>query len=267
MQRYSPEWKDLAPRDIVARSIYWEMLEKGYPYVLLDIASRRPATFIRERFPHIYATCLKQNIDITQQPIPVVPAAHYSCGGVLVDSWGRTTISGLYAVGEVSCTGVHGANRLASTSLLEGLVWGHRAAQDIRSQPTQVAIRESAVPSWDDSRLVYEPDPTLIQGDMQTIRNLMWHYVGLVRSEHRLNRAVRELRHLWLDIEDFYRKTRLSDGLIGLRNAVQSALTIATFALNKRTSRGSHFREDSREPAALPSVEKLSKLSSGLVEQ
>jgi L-aspartate oxidase len=266
MQHYAPDWKDLAPRDVVARSIYWEMLEHGYPHVLLDIATHRSADFIKERFPQIYSTCLKLNIDITQQPIPVVPAAHYSCGGVLVDSWSRTTISGLYAVGEVACTGLHGANRLASTSLLEGLVWGSRAAQDIRSHPAAKPLQEDAIPSWDDSRLVYEPDPTLIQGDMQTIRNLMWHYVGLVRSEHRLNRAVRSLRTLWLDIEEFYRKTRLSDGLIGLRNAVQSALTIAMFAQHNRVSRGSHYREDGREPSALPSVEQLSKLSSGLTE-
>lgn len=267
MQRYAPEWKDLAPRDIVARSIYWEMLEKGYPFVLLDIASRRPAAYLRERFPQIYANCLKYNIDITQQPIPVVPAAHYFCGGVLVDLWGRTNMPGLYAIGEVSCTGVHGANRLASTSLLEGLVWGSRAAEDIRSQPAKPALTENDIPAWDDQGLVYEPDPTLIAGDMQTIRNLMWHYVGLVRSEYRLNRAVRELRHIWLDIEDFYRKTRLSDSLLGLRNAAQSALAIAMFAQRNRTSRGSHFREDAREffaDAARPPAEETVKLSSGL---
>jgi len=267
MQRYAPDWKDLAPRDIVARSIYWEMLEKGYPFVLLDIASHRPAAYLRERFPQIYATCLKYNIDITQQPIPVVPAAHYFCGGVLVDLWGRTNMPGLYAVGEVSCTGVHGANRLASTSLLEGLVWGARAAEDIRSQVGQAALTENDVPEWDDHGLVYEPDPTLIAGDMQTIRNLMWHYVGLVRSEYRLNRAVRELRHIWLDIEDFYRKTRLSDSLLGLRNAAQSALAIAMFAQRNRTSRGSHFREDARQlfpDAARPPAEETVKLSGGL---
>ena len=265
MQRYAPEWKDLAPRDIVARSIYWEMLENDYPYVLLDIASRRPADYLRDRFPQIYAACLKYNIDITQQPIPVVPAAHYFCGGVLVDLRGRTTIENLYAIGEVSCTGIHGANRLASTSLLEGLVWGDAAAQDIRSLPARPPLGANAVPAWDDHGLVYEPDPTLIQGDLQTIRNLMWHYVGLVRSEYRLNRAVRELRHMWHDIEDFYRKTRLSDGLIGLRNAVQCGLAIAMFAQRNRISRGSHFREDSlRDPDAptgQPPQDQLVKLS------
>jgi L-aspartate oxidase len=266
MERYAPEWKDLAPRDVVARAIYWEMLEKGYPFVYLDIASRRPADFIRKRFPRIFETCQKRNIDITQQPIPVVPAAHYFCGGVLVDLWGRSSMPGMYAVGEVTCTGVHGANRLASTSLLEGLVWGDRAAQDIRSQKRVSPIDESMVPLWDDRNLIYDADPTLIQGDMQTIRNLMWHYVGLVRSEYRLNRAIRELRHLWLDIEDFYRKTRLSDGLIGLRNSVQAALIIATAAHRNKFSRGSHFREDSRADtlSARPPGDQIIKLSSGL---
>ncbi len=120
MTRHAPEWKDLAPRDIVARAIYWEMLENDYPYVLLDIASHMPAEAIRSRFPQIYKRCLEMDVDITERPIPVVPAAHYFCGGVLVDAWGRSSIKGLYAVGEVSCTGVHGANRLASTSLWEG---------------------------------------------------------------------------------------------------------------------------------------------------
>lgn len=266
MTRYSPEWKDLAPRDVVARAIYWEMLEKGYPYVYLDIASHRPADYLRQRFPRIYETCLKHNIDITQQPIPVVPAAHYFCGGVLVDLWGRTSMPGLYAVGEVSCTGVHGANRLASTSLLEGLVWGDRAGRDIQAQAGVKPIDESMVPVWDARNLLYDGDPTLIQGDIQTIRNLMWHYVGLVRSEYRLNRANRELRHIWLDIEDFYRKTRLSDGLIGLRNGVQVALIIAMAAQRNRVSRGCHYREDSLgEPVrALPHDEQYVKLSGGI---
>jgi len=231
----------------VARAIYAEMLANGYPYVLLDIATRKPADYIRERFPHIYAHCLEQNLDITQQPIPVVPAAHYFCGGVLVDVWGRSSIPNLYAVGEVSCTGVHGANRLASTSLLEGLVWGVQAAQDIRRQSPIALLAEESVPTWDDSGLLYEADPNLIQGDMHSVRNLMWHYVGLVRSEYRLNRAIRDLRQLWLDIEEFYRKTRLSDGLIGLRNSVQTALIVAYAAHRNRNSRGCHYREDSRQ--------------------
>ncbi|OGN92441.1 MAG: L-aspartate oxidase, partial [Chloroflexi bacterium RBG_13_50_21] len=249
MERYSPEWKDLAPRDIVARAIYSEMVDKGYPYVLLDIASHQSADYLRERFPHIYAHCLEQNIDITRQPIPVVPAAHYFCGGVLVDLTGLTSIPNLYAVGEVSCTGVHGANRLASTSLLEGLTWGVQAADSIRTQAPGLLLNENDVPEWYDNGLIYEGDPNLIQGDMQSVRNLMWHYVGLVRSEYRLNRAIRDLRQLWLDIEEFYRKTRLSDGLIGLRNSVQTALIVAYAAHRNRVSRGCHYREDEAEQA------------------
>ncbi len=246
MEYHAPQWKDLAPRDIVARAIYWEMLENDYPYVLLDIASQMKPDAIRARFPQIYARCKTQDIDITERPIPVVPAAHYSCGGVLVDLWGRSTIPGLFAVGEVSCTGVHGANRLASTSLLEALVWGDRAARSIRQIPSSEVISEKDVPAWDDSNLIYDTDPTLLQGDMQTIRNLMWHYVGLVRSEYRLNRALRELRHLWLEIEDFYRKSRLTDDLIGLRNSVQAAMIVARAARQNPISRGNHYREDSR---------------------
>ena len=133
MEKYSPEWKDLAPRDVVARAIHTEMETHGYSYVLLDIASHMAAEEIKSRFPNIHAECLRVGLDITREPIPVVPAAHYFCGGVAVDEWGRTSIQNLYAVGEVSCTGLHGANRLASTSLLEGLVWGQRAADGHRS--------------------------------------------------------------------------------------------------------------------------------------
>ena len=243
MARYAPKWKDLAPRDIVARAIYWEMLENDYPYVLLDLASHKKADAIRSRFPQIYERCLQMETDITQRPIPVVPAAHYFCGGVLVDEWGRSSLKGLYAIGEVSCTGVHGANRLASTSLLEGLVWGDRSARHIREFGLASLVDESAVPAWDDSNALYDTDPTLVQGDMQTIRNLMWHYVGLVRSHYRLNRALRELHHLRTEIEGFYRKSRLTDGLIGLRNSVQAALIIADAARKNTLSRGCHYRE------------------------
>jgi L-aspartate oxidase len=220
------------------------MLENDYPYVLLDIASNGEPGAIRQRFPHIYERCLEYNIDITKQPIPVLPAAHYFCGGVLVDLWGRTSIPRLYAVGEVSCTGVHGANRLASTSLLEGLVWGDRAAQDIRQRSRLAPLNEGEVPPWDEDKLIYDADPSLVQGDMQSIRNLMWHYVGIIRSEYRLNRAIRELRHLWLEIEDFYRKTRLTDSLIGLRNSVLVGLIITRAARRNSISRGCHYREE-----------------------
>ncbi len=248
MEKYSPEWKDLAPRDVVSRAIHTEMLENNYSYVLLDIASHMSADAIRQRFPNIYATCLKVGIDITREPIPVVPAAHYFCGGVAVDEWGQTNIANLYAVGEVAATGLHGANRLASTSLLEGLVWGQRAAQHIEQRLCEnppVVPRGEEIPPWDESGLIDDRDPALIQGDMQTIQNIMWHYVGLVRSEDRLARAIRELRHLQNEIETFYRTTRLSDGLIGLRNAVEAALIVAQAAQHNRQSRGCHYRQDS----------------------
>jgi L-aspartate oxidase len=266
MERYAPEWKDLAPRDVVARAIYWQMLEHDDPYVLLDIASNSSAAAIQTRFPMIYERCKEYNIDITQQPIPVVPGAHYFCGGVLADLWGRTSLPGLYAVGEVSCTGVHGANRLASTSLLEGLVWGDRAAMDIREGSAASTLSESEIPPWDESGLFYDADPSLIQGDMQSIRNLMWHYVGIIRSEYRLNRAIRELRHLWFEIEEFYRKTRLTDGLIGLRNSVLVGLIIAREAKRNVTSMGCHYREENflGAQSAKPPESRGIELSTGL---
>jgi len=243
MERYSPEWKDLAPRDVVARAIHTEMLEHGYEHVYLDIAHKRPVDFIRQHFPQMVETCAHYGIDATTDLIPVVPAAHYFCGGVLVDEWGRTSLTDLYAVGEVSCTGLHGANRLASTSLLEGLVWGHRAAIHIEQNPRD-PIENARVPGW-----VYrgdtEPDPALIEVDMTTIKNVMWHYVGLVRTAERLARAERELRHLWHEIEEFYRSQRLNDALIGLRNAVQVARIVTFSAQRNRVSRGAHYRADS----------------------
>lgn len=249
MADYAPDWKDLAPRDVVARAIHHIMEANAYSYVLLDIASRMSAEAIRARFPNIYATCQKVGIDITREPIPVVPAAHYACGGVAVDEWGQTNIAKLYAIGEVSCTGLHGANRLASTSLLEGLVWGARAANHVEEALSQHAHLllpgRDDIPPWDESGLVADSDPALIQGDMQTIQNIMWHYVGLVRSGDRLSRAIRELRHLQNEIETFYRTTKLSDGLIGLRNAVEAALVVAQAARHNRQSRGCHFRQDS----------------------
>ncbi len=262
MADYSPEWKDLAPRDVVARAIHHQMETHGYSHVLLDIASHMPADVLRNRFPTIYATCLKVGLDITREPIPVVPAAHYFCGGVWVDEWGLASIEDLYAVGEVSCTGLHGANRLASTSLLEGLVWGSRAAQQInhalRERTSKKFPHLDEVPPWEESGLIAEVDPALIQGDMQTIQNIMWHYVGLARNADRLSRATRELRHLWNEIETFYRTTKLSDGLIGLRNAVEVALIVAQAARHNRHSRGCHYRQDS---VSVEKGDRMSRLS------
>lgn len=252
MADYSPQWKDLAPRDVVARAIHNQMITHGYSYVLLDIATHMKADAIKKRFPNIYAKCLQGGIDITKQPIPVVPAAHYFCGGVLIDEWGRSSIENLYAIGECSCSGLHGANRLASTSLLEGLVWGSRSAKHIERNlsnlPSLKFAHSNEVPSWDESGLSAEADSALIQGDMQTIQNIMWHYVGLERNAERLLRAIRELRHLWSEIETFYGSTKLNDGLIGLRNAVEVSLIIAQAALHNRQSRGCHYRDDAIVP-------------------
>ena len=246
MTEHAPKWGDLAPRDVVARAIHHEMLEYEYPHVLLDIASALDPNRIRERFPTIHARCLALGVDITRQPIPVVPAAHYFCGGVWTDEWGRTTVQNLYAVGEVACTGVHGGNRLASTSLLEGLVWGDRAARDISSADGQAVAGPEEVPAWEEVGLEEEADPALIWRDMRTIQYTMWNYVGLARSTGRLARAMRDLNHLKEEVDDFYRTTRLNDGLIGLRHSVQAALIVARAAQGNRVSRGCHFRDDRR---------------------
>jgi L-aspartate oxidase len=244
MEQYAPEWGDLAPRDVVARAIHREMLEHNYPHVLLDLAAAMPADRIRDRFPTIDATCLENGLDITAAPIPVVPAAHYACGGVLADLWGRSTVAGLYAVGEVSCTGIHGANRLASTSLLEGLVWGDRAARDIVARRDLAPVDPDQIPPWQEAGSADAADPVLVHRDARTIQNVMWLYVGLARNGRRLARALQELSHLWGTIDGFYRSTRLDDNLIGLRNMAQAAWIITLAAHHNRQSRGAHYRED-----------------------
>jgi L-aspartate oxidase len=242
--------RELAPRDIVARAIDSEMKRTGADYVLLDI-THRPAPFIINRFPNIYATCLKYGLDMTKEAIPVVPAAHYQCGGVVTTVDGQTEIEGLYAVGEVACTGLHGANRLASTSLLEGLVFGCRAARAIGQ-----ALRDQAHPDWPAiDPWVYEQepsDPALILQDWLTIKYTMWNYVGLARTTRRMKRARQILRELQTEVEDFYARSRLDDDLIGLRNGVQAALAILYAASQNRTSRGCHYLSDAGEEAPAP---------------
>jgi L-aspartate oxidase len=243
MQNYDAQWKDLAPRDVVARSIHHEMLARGVPHVYLNLRDHIPEARIRAHFPHIYEACLQYGIDATKDLVPVAPGAHYSCGGVWVDEWGATTIKHLYAVGEVACTGLHGANRLASTSLLEGLVWGQRAAQHIGAQlPTAPAPSADDIPPWRDLG-ANTPDPALISQDMSVIQHLMWNYVGLARTTPRLQRALSELRHLETEIENFYRISRVTDELIGLRNAVRVAVIVAAAAWANKTSLGCHYRE------------------------
>ncbi len=243
MDAYAPEWKDLAPRDVVARSIHREVLLHDVPNVYLDLRSHIDRQEILGHFPTIHERCLHYGVDITKDLVPVVPAAHYFCGGIRVDEWGRSTRRDLYAVGEVACTGVHGANRLASTSLLEGLVWGERAAEHILGQlPTTPRFTACEIPPWQ-SVGREAADPALISQDMGSIKQLMWNYVGLARTTPRLERAQRELRRLETEIEQFYRTTRLSDELIGLRNAVRAAIIVADAAWRNRTSMGCHFRE------------------------
>jgi L-aspartate oxidase len=241
MHKFHPAGS-LAPRDVAARAIYQTMLESGEPCVYLDI-THKPAAWIRERFPGIYAVCLERGIDITRQPIPVVPAAHYSCGGVSTDGYGRTTVDRLRAVGEVACTGLHGANRLASTSLLECLVWGTRAGDEAARRIAEgTRFYFPSVAAW---HYEHEPvDPALIAQDWLTIRHTMWNYVGLIRSERRMNRAMRILRELDLEIARFYQNSEISDSIIGLRNGILTALLILQAAQRSRQSRGCHFRVD-----------------------
>ncbi len=245
MDKYDPEWRDLAPRDVVARSIHSEMLKYDVPCVYLDLHSYVPKEEILRHFPTIRARCLEYDVDITRDLVPVVPAAHYSCGGIWVDAWGQTSLRRLYAVGEVACTGVHGANRLASTSLLEGLVWGERAARHIQTQLADGLTMPNGdeIAPWQDTGME-EADPALISQDMSSIKHIMWNYVGLVRTAPRLERALRELRRLDTEIEQFYRRTRLSDALIGLRNAVKAAQVVAEAAWQNKRSMGCHFRAD-----------------------
>ncbi len=241
MNRFHPAGS-LAPRDITARVIYQTMLELGEPCVYLDI-THKPADQVRERFPGIYAACLDRGIDITREPIPVVPAAHYSCGGIAVDEWGQTTVQRLRAVGEVSCTGLHGANRLASTSLLECLVWGTRAGAQVGERIARGDdFYSPPIAEW---RYEREPiDPALVAQDWLTIQHTMWNYVGLIRSEKRLNRAQRILRELELEIARFYENCEVGDAIIGLRNGIVTALLILLAATQNRQSRGCHYRID-----------------------
>lgn len=245
MQRYSPRDRDLAPRDVVARAIHEEMARTGEPCVFLDIARFRPPGLdIAARFPTIAAACRRFGIDIESEPIPVVPAAHYFCGGVKVDAWGQSELPGLFAAGEVACTGLHGANRLASTSLLEGLVWGARAIRRIvEDGPVEPPVAAATIPPWRDEGLSEEEDPVLISQDLLTVQTTMWNYAGIVRTEKRLRRAADDMGYLHRRVMDFYRATKLTRQLIELRNAVLTAQLVIEAALRNPESRGCHFRK------------------------
>jgi L-aspartate oxidase len=243
MEKYSDR-RDLAPRDEVSRAIYEEMTNSDSNYVLLDLASYAKVD-IKKRFPYIHRTCLEYGIDITKEPIPVVPAAHYCCGGVLVDSWGRSSLRNLYAVGEVSCTGVHGANRLASTSLLEGLVWGTRAAQDIASHfDPALPYEPEEIHPWYYPDREEEIDPALVNQDWLSIRSTMWNYAGIIRTKKRLERAKADLEYLRHRIEKFYKEAKMDPKVVGLKHGIQVALMITHAALANTVSLGAHFRKD-----------------------
>ena len=268
MEKYSPELKDLAPRDVVARAIVEEMTRNKEEYVYLDLANyyHGPQP-IAERFPNIRKACADLGIDIERDPIPVVPAAHYFCGGVLVNTSGETTLSRLYAIGETSCSGLHGANRLASTSLLEGLTWGFYAAQSIRgrlSAPSSSAspqVRRAfsslgagagsmpdpllgSIPDWRPPGTENLEDPALILQDWTTIQHTMWNYVGIVRTYERLKRALADMQHLGSRLTKYYHESTISKSIVELFHGQQMASIVASAAIRNPRSIGAHFRKD-----------------------
>jgi L-aspartate oxidase len=243
MDKYHP-MKSLAPRDTVARAIDNEMKISGEPCVFLDIR-HAPAAKTRAHFPNIYAQCKKFGIDITKELIPVVPAAHYICGGIKVDTFGKSSIENLYACGEVACTGVHGANRLASNSLLEALVYSKRASDNAGLRiPFIRHISPEIIPSWDDSGTIDNEEWILLSHNFKEIQSVMWDYVGIVRSNVRLGRALRRIQLLEKEIDNFYRRTKVTARLLELRNIVTTAKLIVTSAIQRKESRGLHYTTD-----------------------
>ena len=241
MQHFDPRL-ELAPRDIVARAIDHEMKRLGAECVYLDI-SHKPADFIRSHFPNIYAKCLEYGFDMTRQPIPVVPAAHYTCGGVMTDRAARTDLEGLYAIGEVAFTGLHGANRMASNSLLECLVFAAAAADDIRSR-LEHAPEPPPLPNWDESRVTDSDEEVVVSHNWAELRQFMWDYVGIVRTDKRLQRAQHRVDLLLREIGEYYGNFRIGGNLIELRNLAQVADLIIRCALARRESRGLHYTLD-----------------------
>jgi L-aspartate oxidase len=242
-ERFMPqhdERAELAPRDVVARAIDFEMKKGGFDCVYLDI-SHQPLPFILEHFPNIYARCLELGIDISKQPIPVVPAAHYTCGGIHTDLAGRTDIAGLHAIGEATYTGLHGANRLASNSLVECMVFARSAATDIVATPLP---QPPALPAWDESRVTDADEAVVISHNWDELRRFMWDYVGIVRTNKRLERAAHRIALLQDEIQEFYAHFHVTRDLLELRNLVQVAELIVRSAQARHESRGLHFSRD-----------------------
>jgi len=251
MQKHDPRG-ELAPRDVVARAIDFEMKKRGLDRVFLDI-SHKPADFVISHFPTIYRRCMELGIDITKEPIPVVPAAHYSCGGVMTDHTGRTDLANLYAIGETACTGLHGANRLASNSLLECMVFGQAAANDILARPQKPSVQ---LPYWDESRVTDADEEVIITHNWNELRRFMWNYVGIVRTNKRLTRAMHRIHLLRDEVHEFYSNFRVTNNLIELRNLLQVAELIVRSAMERHESRGLHYSKDFPEmlDIAVPTV-------------